>query len=91
MTHVFGPYWEVYRLAFRSAGRVVGVPFPMYPNRFPGWSQGFGPSEGKLMVLQPSLVNWRDALVTVWKGDGRDPAELKQIRINIPSRESARR
>jgi hypothetical protein len=91
VTHVFGPYWEVYRLAFRSGGRVVGTPFPMYPNRFPGWSRGIGPASGELMVLQPLLVAWRDALVTVWKADRRDPAELNQIRIIIPSRESARR
>ena len=38
VTHVFGGYWDVYRLAFLSGGRVGGIPFPMYPNRFPGWS-----------------------------------------------------
>jgi hypothetical protein len=91
VTHVFGPYWEVYRLAFRSGGRVVGIPFPMYPNRFPGWSRGLGPSQGTLMVLQPLLVGWRDALVTVWKAARRDPADLNQVRIVIPSRESKRR
>jgi hypothetical protein len=91
VTHVFGPYWEVYRLGFRSGGRVVGIPFPMYPNRFPGWSRGLGPSQGTLMVLQPVLVGWRDALVTVWKAARRDPAELNQVRIIIPSRESKRR
>jgi hypothetical protein len=91
VTHVFGPYWDVYRLAFRSGGRVVGIPLPLYPNRFRGWSRGIGPSEGTLLVLEPREFNWRDALVTVWKNDGRDPAELSRIRIIIPTRETARR
>jgi hypothetical protein len=63
----------------------------MYPNRFPGWSRGLGTAQGTLMVLQPMLVGWRDALVTVWKADRRDPAELNRVRIVIPSRESERR
>ena len=67
-THVFGGYWEVYRMAFLSGRRVVGIPFPMYPNRFPGWSQGLGPDRGKLLILRPnddleflSAVGRRDA------------------------------
>jgi hypothetical protein len=91
VTHVFGSYWEVYRLAFRSGGRVVGIPLPMYPNRFRGWSRGIGRAAGELMVLPPVLTGWREALVTVWKADGRDPAELNQVHIVIPSRESSRR
>jgi hypothetical protein len=91
VTHVFGPYWEVYRLAFRSGGRVAGIPLPMYPNRFPGWSRGLGAGQGTLMVLQPLMAGWRDALVTVWKAERRDVAELNQIRIVIPSRDSSRR
>jgi hypothetical protein len=32
---VYGNYWDVYRLAFRSQGRLVGIPYPAYPKRFP--------------------------------------------------------
>lgn len=53
VTHVFGGYWDVYRLAFLSGGQVVGVPHPMYPNRFPGWSAGLGPGRGKIMIFRP--------------------------------------
>jgi hypothetical protein len=53
VTHVFGGYWDVYRIAFLSGGRVTGIPFPMYPNRFPGWSRGLGAGEGKLLALPP--------------------------------------
>ena len=51
VTHVMGSYWDVYKLAFLSGGRLVGVPFPIYPNRFPGWSRGLGPGSGKLLIL----------------------------------------
>ena len=37
---IFGGYWDVYRLSFLSAGKVKGVPFPFFPNRFPEWSSG---------------------------------------------------
>jgi hypothetical protein len=51
-THVFGDYWDVYRIAFLSGGRITGVPFPMYPNRFRGWSRGLSPTEGTLLMLR---------------------------------------
>ena len=37
---IFGGYWDVYRLAFLRAGKVKGIPFPLFPNRFPEWSNG---------------------------------------------------
>ncbi len=51
VTHVFGGYWDVYRLSFLSGKRVVGIPYPIYPNRYRGWSRGLGPDRGKLLVL----------------------------------------
>ena len=54
VTHVFGGYWDVYRLSFLSGKRIVGVPYTMYPNRFPGWSAGLGAGRGKIMILRPS-------------------------------------
>jgi len=109
VTHVFGGYWDVYRMAFRSRGQVVGIPYPMYPNRFPGWSRGLGRDLGKLLVLHPREessrggkpaaesaggrraillsaypIDWRPALKTVWKEDGRPPAEVDRLRVVVP-------
>jgi hypothetical protein len=61
VTMILGNYWDVYRLAFLTGGRVLPVPFPQYPNRFPEigrmassglsrvvivTSSGFGPEYG---------------------------------------------
>jgi hypothetical protein len=51
VTHVFGDYWDVYRISFLSGKMVVGLPDPVFPNRFPGWSRGLGPSQGKLLAI----------------------------------------
>jgi hypothetical protein len=107
-SHLFGGYWDVYRISFLSGRRVVGVPLPMYPNRFPGWSRGLEPDQGALVLLpfpmprryssaemfalighddgrtlsgSPAAINWPDALRTVWRADGRDPAELARISL----------
>jgi hypothetical protein len=53
VSHVMGGYWDVYKIAFLSGGRLVGVPFSLYPNRFRGWSRGLGPGRGKLLILNP--------------------------------------
>lgn len=37
---LFAPYWDAYRAQFLTAGRIVGVPFPIYPDRFPEQSRG---------------------------------------------------
>ncbi len=55
VSHVLGGYWDVYRIAFLSGGRLAGVPFSMYPNRFRGWSRGLGPGCGKLLILHPEV------------------------------------
>ena len=49
VTHVFGGYWDVYKMAFLSGGRVTGVPWPIFPNRFPGWSRGLGPGSRQVV------------------------------------------
>ena len=38
---LYGDYWDVYRLSFLTSGKVLGVPFPIFPNRFPEWSAAF--------------------------------------------------
>jgi hypothetical protein len=37
---LYGNYWDVYRLAFLTGGRVKGIPFPVFPDRFPEWLRG---------------------------------------------------
>ncbi len=36
VTHVFGGYWDVYRIAFLSGKQVVGIPFSIVPESVPG-------------------------------------------------------
>jgi hypothetical protein len=109
VTHVLGGYWDVYRMAFLSGEQVTGIPFPIYPNRFPGWSEGLGPDHGKLLIIHPgdgsslgsssaadrpggrtrivrsaARIDWRPPLATVWKSDGRDPAELDRLQVVVP-------
>jgi hypothetical protein len=80
VTHVLGDYWDVYRLAFLTGGRVRGVPYPIYPNRFPGWSRSLGPGRGRMAVLRPG-PEWRAFLSAAWRQDGRTPAELRGVTI----------
>ncbi len=47
-----GGYWDVYRLAFLTQGRVRGAPFPIYPNRFPEWSPRAG--ESRVTFVRPT-------------------------------------
>jgi len=118
VTHVLGGYWDVYRMAFLSSGRISGIPLPMYPNRFRGWSRGLSPGQGKLLALRPdaesrsgspqfagrpvqrkrprpvsapNLTDWLPPLRTVWTEDGRDPTELKGLRVIVPSPDPAGR
>jgi hypothetical protein len=37
---IHGGYWDVYRLSFLRGGEVRGVPYTMFPDRFPEWSAG---------------------------------------------------
>ena len=64
VSHVMGGYWDVYKIAFLSGGRVTGIPFPIYPNRFRGWSRGLGPGRGKLLVLHPEAIARNSALAS---------------------------
>lgn len=82
-SHVFGDYWKVYRIAFLSEGRVVGVPSPRFPNRFEGWSSGLEPGQGALVVLDPA-PDWRAMLLESWRREGRDRNELDQITLITP-------
>ncbi|MEO6810026.1 MAG: hypothetical protein ABI353_13010 [Isosphaeraceae bacterium] len=80
VTHVFGDYWDVYRLSFLTGGRVRGAPYPIYPNRYKGWSRGLEPGRGTLLVVRPA-PDWRAFLTAAWRDDGRTPADLSQLTI----------
>jgi hypothetical protein len=54
VTHLFGGYWDVYRLSFLSGKRIVGIPYPTHPNRFLGWSAGLRPGHGKMVLVRPA-------------------------------------
>jgi len=52
---IYGSYWDVYRLSFLSGGRVLGIPYPTYPNRFPEWSQRFPGGRPETMLVRPTV------------------------------------
>lgn len=49
---VYGDYWDVYRLAFLTGGRVRGVPLPVFPDRFPDWSRGLPGGRPEILVVR---------------------------------------
>jgi hypothetical protein len=51
---IFGGYWDVYRLSFLSEGKVQGVPFPLFPNRFPEWSSGLPDGRPETLLARRS-------------------------------------
>ena len=51
---IFGGYWDVYRLSFLSEGKVKGVPFPLFPNRFPEWSSGLPDGRPETLLARRS-------------------------------------
>jgi hypothetical protein len=50
VTSISGGYWDVYRLSFLTGGRVQGVPYPIYPNRFPDRS----PAQPDALIVRPA-------------------------------------
>src|SRR5690606_33589244 len=53
---IFGDYWDVYRLSFLTGGRVRGVPYPNYPNRFPEWSRDMPAGRPDILVARPDSL-----------------------------------
>ena len=49
---IFGGYWDVYRLSFFSGGRVRGVPYPDYPDRFPDWSRTLAAERPRILIAR---------------------------------------
>jgi hypothetical protein len=84
VSHVFGGYWDVYRMAFLSGGRLVGIPYPMYPNRYQGWSHGLGPGYGNLLVLLPELPGKRVRSTAATERRGRLAGSASGINWRAP-------
>ncbi|QEH36789.1 hypothetical protein OJF2_53740 [Aquisphaera giovannonii] len=49
---IFGGYWDVYRLSFLRGGSVRGVPFSMFPDRFPEWSAAMPGGRPSILVAR---------------------------------------
>ncbi len=50
----WGGYWDVYRLSFLASRPVRGIPYPVYPNRFPAWSPNEKDWHPGTMLVRPS-------------------------------------
>ena len=88
-----GGYWDVYRLSFLTGGRVRGVPFPIYPNRFPEWRPPTDAGPGDLVVRPtPEGLAFRDAAIRAGPGSvqqgarGDDPVLALRARDGIRGR-----
>ncbi|MBV8232579.1 MAG: hypothetical protein JO329_21565, partial [Planctomycetaceae bacterium] len=55
---VLGGYWDIYRLSFLTGGRVQGVPYPIYPDRFPEWSRPPSGGPPDVLLIRPSPEAW---------------------------------
>jgi hypothetical protein len=53
---ITGDYWDVYRLAFLTGGRVRGVPLPGFPDRFPEWSSAPDGIHPEVQIVRPTKI-----------------------------------
>jgi hypothetical protein len=62
---IYGSYWDVYRVSFLTGERVKGVPFPVYPNRFPEWSRSLPGGRPEVLVVRsrPAEMQFYQAAV----------------------------
>jgi hypothetical protein len=51
---IYGSYWDVYRLSLLSGGKVRGVPYPIFPNRFPEWSRSLPRGRPRVLLAGPT-------------------------------------
>jgi hypothetical protein len=57
---LYGDYWDVYRLAFLTGGRVRGVPLPVFPDRFPEWSRDLPGGRPEVLVVRGTRHGYDD-------------------------------
>ena len=92
---LYGDYWDVYRLAFLTSGKVLGVPFPMFPNRFPEWSAGLPGGRPETLLVRPSRegqyflnVAMSEGAKVVHRGKGFTIVTWPVVRANPETRPS---
>jgi hypothetical protein len=59
VSSIQGDYWDVYRLSFLTGGRVRGVPFSEYPERFPEIARSLPGGRPEVMIVRPGAVGPR--------------------------------
>ena len=66
-----GGYWDVYRLAFLANHAVKGVPYPVFPNRFPDESSRDEARHPKILLVRPTAPEARIFLDKALRDGGR--------------------
>jgi hypothetical protein len=52
---IFGSYWDVYRISFLTGGRVRGLPYPTFPDRFPEWARRLPGGRPRILVARRTV------------------------------------
>ncbi len=52
-------YWDAYRLSFLTGGRVLAVPFPEYPDRFPEVARNLPAGRPRVLIVRAGPVGPR--------------------------------
>jgi hypothetical protein len=77
---VTGDYWDVYRLAFLTGGRVRGRPLPVFPDRFPEWSRDVAGGAPDVLLVRPTPEGLA-ALQSAMRAGGRVVHRARGIAI----------
>ncbi len=77
---VTGDYWDVYRLAFLTEGRVRGVPLPVFPDRFPEWSRNLRAGRPEVLVVRATREGF-SALQSARAAGGRSLFQARGVSI----------
>jgi hypothetical protein len=48
----YSGYWEVYRLCYLADRTIKGVPYPIFPNRFPEWSRELPAGRPEILIAR---------------------------------------
>ncbi len=68
---VSGDYWVVYRVDFLSGGRVAGIPFAIYPNRFPERAAALPGGRPSHLLTKPFGATQGAAIESALRDGGR--------------------
>jgi hypothetical protein len=75
---VYGNYWDVYRISFLTKGKLIGMPYPVYPRRFLDRELEAYKDPGRYLFARsddpfgPYYANQavREGARPAWRGDG---------------------